>query len=209
MEEIWTNIIGYEGLYQVSNLGQVKSLERDYLTGNGGVRHIETHYLRQAETAKGYLKVTLLKNGKRKTKHVHRLVAEAFIPNPDNKPQVDHIDGNKKSNVVFNLRWATNKENANNPNTVGKNHHTHTDEWKQKMSEMKKGKAPTKQCIKAAQKLHSKKVEQYDKSGCLIKTFDSLTEASTLYGITINSITKSMKRNGTCCGYYWKLSPSA
>ena len=205
MEELWKDIEGYEGLYQVSNLGRVKSLGRDYVAANGGIRHIEEHFLKQAISPKGYLKVTLLKNGARSTKQVHRLVAEAFIPNPDNKPQVDHIDGNKQSNIVSNLRFATNKENCNNPNTLCKSHHFHTEEWKQTMSEKMKGKIPRK-CIEAAQKLHFKKVEQYNKSGCLIKTYNSITEASTSLGITISSISKSIKRNGTCCGCYWKLA---
>lgn len=208
MEEIWKDIEGYEGLYQVSNQGRVKSLERDYVAGNGGIRHIEEHYLQQTKTQKGYLRVTLLKNGARSSKQVHRLVAETFIPNPENKPQVDHIDGNKQSNVVSNLRFATNRENSNNPNTVYKNHHPHTEAWKQKMSTKMKGKI-SRNCIEAAQKLHYKKVEQYNKSGCLIKTYNSLTEASTSCGVTISAITNSIKRNGTCCGYYWKLSLSA
>ena len=209
MEEIWRDIKGYEGLYQVSNLGRVKSLERDYISANGGIRHIDEHYLKQAKTEKGYLRVTLLKNGKRSSKQVHRIVGEAFISNPDNKPQIDHINGDKTLNIVSNLRWATNRENCLNPNTLCKNHHLHTDEWKQKMSAIRKGKSPTRQCIETAQKLHFKKVEQYDKNGCLIKTFDSLTEASTSLGVTISAITNSIKRNGTCCGYYWKLPISA
>lgn len=209
MEEIWKDIPGYFEKYQISNLGKVKSLERDYVAANGGIRHIYEHYLKQTKTNKGYLRVTLLKNGKRNTKPVHRIVGEAFIPNPDNKPQIDHINGDKTLNVVSNLRWVTNKENCLNPNTLCKNHHQHTDEWKEKMSVLKKGNSPTKQCLEAAQKLHFKKVEQYDKNGCLIKTFDSLTEASTYFGITTSAISNSIKRNGTCCGYYWKLSLSA
>ena len=205
MEEKWVDIKNYEGLYQVSNLGRVKSLERDYIAGNGGIRHIEEHYLLQTITKKGYLRVTLLKNGERSTKQVHRLVAEAFIPNPNNKPQVDHIDGNKQSNSANNLRWATNKENCNNPNTICKNGHPQTEEWKQRMSILRKGKAPSKQCIKASQELHNKKVEQY-KNGCLIKTYNSLTEASTYIGVTISAITNSIKRNGTCRGCVWKIA---
>lgn len=209
MEEIWKDIKGYEGLYQVSDLGKVKSLERDYVAANGGKRHIEEHLLLQHPSKKGYLRVKLYKNGVGKTYQVHRLVAETFILNPYNKPQIDHIDGNNQSNIVSNLRFATNKENANNPITKGKNHHSHTEEWKQKMSALKKGKTPSKQCIETAQKLHFKKVEQYDKNGCLIKTYESLTEASTNIGVSISAITNSIKRNGTCRGYVWKLALSA
>lgn len=206
MEEIWKDILGYEGIYQVSNLGNVKSLDRDYIAGNGSIRHISEHFLKQSETQKGYLNVYLFNNGKRRTIPVHRLVAEAFIPNPDNKPQVDHINGDKKLNVVSNLRWATNEENCRNPNTIWKNHHLHTEEWKQRMSALKKGKAPSKQCLDAARKKNSKGIEQYDENGCLIESYDNLTEASISLGVSISAISNSIKRNGTCNGCYWKLA---
>ena len=206
MEEIWKDVEGYEGLYQVSNLGNVKSLGRDYVAGNGCIRHMSDHFLKQSKAQKGYLTVSLFKNGKRRTIPVHRLVAETFIHNPDNKPQVDHINGDKKLNVASNLRWATNEENCRNPNTIWKGHHLHTDEWKQRMSALRKGKTPSKQCIEAAQKKHFKGVEQYDKNGYLIKSYNSLTEASISLGISIKAISQSIRRNGTCYGYYWKLS---
>lgn len=158
MEEIWKDILGYEGIYQVSNLGNVKSLDRDYIAGSGSIRHISEHFIKPFKTPKGYLTVQLFKNGKGRTTLVHRLVAEAFIPNPDNKPQVDHINGDKKLNVASNLRWATNEENCRNPNTIWKSHRPHTEEWKQRMSALKKGKTPSKQCLEAARK---KKLQKY------------------------------------------------
>ena len=91
MEE-WKSIKDYEGLYEVSNMGRVKSLNYR----NSGIEKI----LKLNKSKQGYLRITLNKNGDRKTFQVHRLVAEAFIPNIDNKPEIDHIDTNKENNCV-------------------------------------------------------------------------------------------------------------
>lgn len=114
MKEIWKPIRGYENLYEVSNLGRVKALER-YVQNNGGAQ--KRHEMILKQSGKFHFGVTLCKDGKTKRKTVHRLVAEAFIPNPENKPVVDHIDTNPKNNRVDNLRWVTIQENAMNPLT--------------------------------------------------------------------------------------------
>lgn len=100
MEEIWKDITGYEGLYQISSLGNVKSL-----FDNNGKRR--DHILSGGNDADGYKIVLLYKDRKRSTKKVHRLVAEAFIPNPNNYPQVNHKDENKSNNYADNLEWCT------------------------------------------------------------------------------------------------------
>ena len=112
--ELWKNIVGYEGLYQVSNLGRVKSLEREteYLYKQGGSHTISEKYIKIFKNKHGYLNCFLYKNGKRKCYLVHRLVANAFIPNHDNLPQINHKDENKENNCVENLEWCTNKYNA-------------------------------------------------------------------------------------------------
>ena len=107
MNEIWKDIVGYEGLYQISNLGRVKSLNYNR-TGKENI-------LSPGLNNSGYYHVALCKNGKSKFSLIHRLVALSFIPNLDNKECVDHINGNRLDNRVENLRWCTNKENCNFP----------------------------------------------------------------------------------------------
>ena len=97
-QEIWKDINGYDGFYRISNLGRVKSARYN-------------RYLKLFFNKKGYARINLNKKGKLKTYRVHRLVAQAFIPNPNNKPQVNHKDGNKRNNCVDNLEWVTNEEN--------------------------------------------------------------------------------------------------
>lgn len=103
MDVIWKNINGYEGLYQVSNTGLIRSFPRRRT--RGGIRKLNYN--------KGYAVITLHKNGKMRTFQVHRLVAAAFIDNPENKPEINHLDEDKLNNRVENLQWATSKENAN------------------------------------------------------------------------------------------------
>ena len=110
MEETWKDILGYEGMYQVSNLGRVRSLDRDIWNGVNYFKK-QGRILKQGENHKGYPIVYLSVSQVDKTCSVHRLVAQAFIPNPDNKPQVNHINGNKKDNTVDNLEWCTALEN--------------------------------------------------------------------------------------------------
>ena len=104
MLEIFKDIKGYEGLYQVSNLGNVKSLNYN---------HTGKERILKPGLVKEYLKVSLCKNNKIRMFSVHRLVAEIFLPNPDNLPCVNHKDENKQNNCVDNLEWCTYKYNAN------------------------------------------------------------------------------------------------
>ena len=112
MKEIWKEIKGYEGLYQVSNLGNIKHLKfkkKNVLTG--GFSLIKERILKPVKHYNGYVYVDLHKNGSHKITAIHRIVALNFIDNINNKPQVNHFDGNKENNNVINLEWCTMSEN--------------------------------------------------------------------------------------------------
>ena len=113
----WKNIVGYEKFYKVSNYGEIKAKRRVvYEMIDGEIQPISVtkeKILSPFDNGNGYLVVSLIgENKKRKNFYIHRLVADAFIPNPDNLPQVDHIDYDRKNNRVTNLRWVTVSENA-------------------------------------------------------------------------------------------------
>ena len=112
MTEIWLPIEGYENLYEVSNLGRVRRLESVVNCKNGVTKKFPGKILKPG-TNRGYLLVTLYKNGIHRNYYLHRLVATAFIPNPDKKPQVNHLSEDKLNNSVENLEWCSAKENTN------------------------------------------------------------------------------------------------
>ena len=112
MAEEWKDITGYEGMYQISNLGNVRSLVRDRCNGGVLKEKILRNRPSKSRTGAVYYQVALFKNGKRKNFSVHRLVANEFIPNTENKPFINHIDGNPSNNHVSNLEWCTPKENT-------------------------------------------------------------------------------------------------
>lgn len=109
---IWRDVVGYEGVYQVNNIGEVKRVSKNkLLTPYIGVK------------SKGYVYVKLCMNGVRCKKALHRIVAEAFHPNPEDKPEVNHLDGNKSNNCATNLEWVTRSENElHSYRVLGKTH---------------------------------------------------------------------------------------
>jgi len=150
MEEVWKDIAGYEGLYQVSNLGRVKSLER-MIPYARGMRRIPEKVMKQEKNTDGYWRLKLVNGSEKKNKKIHRLVAEAFIPNPEQKRCINHIDGDKNNNCVDNLEWVTHTENMEHAAkndlitkwNLGMHYrwkHGHSEETKRKISEAKKGK---------------------------------------------------------------------
>ena len=126
MQEIWKDISGYEGIYQVSNLGNIRSCERKVYFKKGNPL---TSYMTVPEkiiskhiSNTGYYRVGLRKDGKRKFLSVHRIVTSAFIDNPENKPHVNHIDGNRLNNHSDNLEWVTCQENIIHARDTGLSH---------------------------------------------------------------------------------------
>lgn len=168
MNEEWRDIKGFEGLYQISNLGRVKSLER-YSPQN---HLLPEKILNVCHAQGGYVDVSLYKDGIRYHKKPHKLVAEAFIPNPDNLSEVDHIDADKDNNCVENLRWVTHKENCNNPLRS------------ELLSKINKGRKLSPETVEK----NSKKVSVY-KDGVLLYTFKSYAEldakSKDIFGITL------------------------
>lgn len=130
MEEIWQDIViekngivhDYTGLYQVSNKGRVRSLRRGKIISQG--------------TNRGYYRVQLYKNGERNDFQVQRLVATAFIPNPENKPEVNHINENKLDNRVENLEWVTHEENVNHGTRNNRISQAHKDRYNNKLKKV-------------------------------------------------------------------------
>ncbi len=121
MEEIWKPVVGYEGMYEVSNLGRVKSLNRT-VKNNGSLVLRKERILKPAVSSGWYFTI-VLNNGdklKKKTTRIHRLVATAFIKNELNKPCVNHIDNNPLNNNVSNLEWCTFKENIKHASKQGR-----------------------------------------------------------------------------------------
>jgi len=192
--EIWKDIQGYEGLYQVSNLGRVKSLGRFVDNLVRGHYWQEERILKPNKTKHGYLMVALRKNNKPNYFKVHRLVAITFIPNPENKPQIDHINAIKTDNTVNNLRWVTAKENIRNPlnmvHLIGKNHpmfgKKHSEETKNKM----RGKNNPR-----AHKVRNLETKEI---------FDTVTDAEKKYNLSCGCIAYAIKHNGRSAGYHWE-----
>lgn len=189
-EEIWKDITGYEGHYQVSNFGRIKSVARK-------IKYGETHapankpemILKPKQKNSGYLFVSLCKNNNIKYSHIHRLVASAFIPNPENKPLVNHIDGNKQNNSIGNLEWVTPIENIMHYQT-----------------KLKKG--PKKHTRHKIGK-HERRVIQLTLKGEKIKEWHSISAAAKHLKCNANGIGRVVnKRRGgkTCLGFKWEFA---
>lgn len=190
MEE-WRDIIGYEGLYQVSSQGRVRSVDRYINYKNTGVSLRKGRILKPKTDKDGYLIVNLSSNGKIKTHKVHRLVAQAFIPNPHNYPCVNHKDENPKNNCVDNLEWCTVAYN----NNYGTKLERQTISFKKGEHHRYYGENP-----------NAKPVIQYDKDGNIIKEFDCIKSAAEYYNICCQVIWLNINgKTKTCHNSVWKF----
>lgn len=185
--EVWKDVKGYEGLYKVSNTGKVKSFQRN-----------REKFLSDKYYENGYLRASLSKNKEKKKVLIHRLVAETFIPNPENKPEVNHIDGNKKNNNASNLEWCTRCENVKHAWETGLN-----ENQREKLRNMNPLKARK---YEFAEK-RKKPIIQMDLDNNFIIEFNSAQEATKYYGIK-----ELYKHISACCvgrrktayGYKWR-----
>lgn len=180
MEEIWRSIgiyqgVDFTGCYEVSNKGRMRVLDRVVKYKNGKERTIKGHISKQRKDEKGRMRITLKMNGEVRFAKVHRLVALAFVPNPDpeHKTQVNHIDENPSNNCAENLEWVTPEENIN--------YGTRNERAKKSLS------VP---------------VAQLDQYGNLIKTWRSETEGNK-YGFNNSCISAAIRNGGTHNGYKW------
>ena len=184
MEEIWKDIKVYEGRYQVSNMGNVRSMHyKDKTNPNidSGVR-----LLKPIKKNNGYLVVSLLG----KQTNIHRLVAETFIENPENKPCVDHINTIPTDNQVDNLRWVTYKENSRNINTLLKLRTFIDKKFAGKFGKLS---------------VTHKKVFQYSLNGEFIREWDCMSDACRKYNIDSGSMTRCCKGlESQAKGYIWR-----
>lgn len=185
MEEIWKDIEGYEGLYQVSNLGKVRSCDRYVrsVSKSGKVyRRRLNGLILQDYQSDGYHMIDIQKYNIRESFLVHRLVAKAFVDNPDNKPAVNHIDRNKDNNSYNNLEWVTNQENSQHAKLTGHDfgkawrgkHMTH--DQRLNLSKCSTKKMPVK-CIETDQ------------------TFESIKSAADTYNVTSETIRYSIRNS--------------
>lgn len=187
--EIWKTIDEYE-FYMVSNLGNVKSIERTvpHPRAKSGVSIKREHLLKPNITHKGYLTVKLYNGNKAKSVVIHRLVAKAFIPNPYNLPQVNHIDENKTNNCVENLEWCTNDYNAHYGTAI-----------KRKSESIRNSEAH-----KAYSERRCKKVAQLDDRNNILKVWKSVV-ATKNGGFCSDGVIACCKgRKQTYKGYKWQ-----
>lgn len=181
MKEIWKTLEENE-MYMISNLGRFKSIDREITDKNGKKYKLKGKIIKAGVCSNGYLEYHTKRNNKDTIHLAHRLVAKYFVPNPYNKPQVNHLDENIQNNVYTNLEWATAKENANYGTRNAK-------------------------CLANTLEKCAKKVKQYDLNGNFIKEWQSMAEAARFYNVRSENIMRvCQKKRPTSCGFKWEYS---
>ena len=166
--DVWRDVLGYEGAYQVSDLGRVRSLDREIVCSDGRTKALRGRVLKPGVGTNGYLSVAL---GRGQMCLVHRLVAQAFIDNPDARPQVNHRNGRRDDNQIANLEWATCSEN-----------HKHA-------------------YAELPRKLHARTMPVCLLKDVVCVCFDSLLEAATWLGVSVGAVGSAIHNNHQCKGY--------
>lgn len=205
--EIWKDITGYEGLYQASNFGNIKSLKRNTA---------HERILKPRVDKGGYLYVGLTKNGITKTYKVHRLIGLTFIANPKNKYSINHINGNKQDNNVENLEWASAKEQAIHAVKMGLFKWTDDSKEKLRATMVRKGlwyirnvgkRKYTKTHRRNGHFNCAKPIIQKDDNGNIIKVWLSMSEASRELGVPVPHIVRVCKGDRKHAkGYKWEYA---
>lgn len=189
MSEIYKDIIGYEGMYQISNMGNVKSLDR---YDNKG-RVVHGRILVHKKDGGGYHQVCLTKGGTRRYPKIHRLVCEAFLPNPEKKPTVNHKDENKDNNRLDNLEWATYAENAHYGTRIERCY-SHRDYQKigKKIAKAYRDKGRCRSIVKC------------DINGVPLKEYAAIVDASKDISAPTSSIHYAIVNKNVYKGFIWR-----
>ena len=180
MKEVWKDIPEFEDSYQISNLGNFRSKDRYARVCGGGERLVRGKALKNQRCSNGYVEVACTRSGKRKVFLLHRLVAKLFIPNPDELPEVNHIDENISNCRADNLEWCTSKYNANYGTR-------------------------NERCL--ANNPQKRPVEQYTKDGEFVKRWEMIADAAKHVGIDGSAITRvCMGKQHTSAGFVWRYA---
>lgn len=207
--EIWKPIKGFEGYYEISNFGRIKALCRLIKRKNSGDFITKERILKLHKIPNGYIKVILYKDGVLFQRYVHRLVAEAFVHNPENKSEIDHIDTNRANNIADNLRWCSRSENNRNPITSKRMSESHLGKKRSRESIEKWRKARIAHGNRLYRSLNygkSKPVEQIDPtSKMVIATFPSMQEVKRKLGYSPANICNCCKGyKDVAYGFIWR-----
>ena len=196
MDELWANIVGYEGRYQISTEGNVRSIDRNFICKGKNQyknfisnRNYKGKIIKPILDKKGYLYVCLCKNNIKEVRMIHRLVAQTFINNSEKKLQVNHKNGIKTDNRVENLEWVTAKENIEHAynNNLFKNQLKH---------------------LKKVQKENKKRILQYDLKGNFIREWESISIAKRILKISAHIGCCCSGKRKTAGGFIWKYKES-